>query len=234
MSRLATAIAAVLLAGWSLSACGSSGGGAGTSSGARTAPATSAQQAGACAAVAAPQAKGRQTVAKPTLRLDPARTYTAKLRTNCGEIDVRLDVRRAPKTTASFVYLARRGFFDGLTFHRVARAPDGTPFVIQGGDPFGDGQGGPGYQIVEPPPTGLQYGHGVVAMAKTQTDPPGASGSQFFIVTGTDAQLPSDYALVGSVSSGDAVAAHIAAAQTDANERPLAPIVIEHVTIATS
>jgi peptidyl-prolyl cis-trans isomerase B (cyclophilin B) len=229
-------MAAALLGAWSLSACGSSAGGVGSgpSTGTGTAPAASPQHTGACAGVAAPQAKGPQRLAKPTLRLDPARTYTAKLQTNCGELDLRLDVRRAPKTTASFVYLARRRFFDGLTFHRVARAPDGTPFVIQGGDPLGNGQGGPGYQIVEPPPTGLRYGHGVVAMAKTQADPRGASGSQFFIVTGNDAQLPPDYALVGSVSSGDAVAARIGAAQTDANERPLAPIVIERVTIATS
>jgi peptidyl-prolyl cis-trans isomerase B (cyclophilin B) len=224
---LATTLTLIALA---LGACGSSSKPAVSTK--STTPAASSPA--ACPKVAQPASNGPQRLPKPTLRLDPAKRYTARLQTSCGEIDIALDVRRAPKTAASFVYLARKGFFDGLTFHRVSRAPDGTPFVIQGGDPLGTGAGGPGYQVVEPPPAGLQYGHGVVAMAKTQTDPAGASGSQFFIVSGGDAGLPADYALLGTVSGGDAVVARIAAVATDAAERPLQPVVIQRVTIATS
>src|SRR5439155_1334669 len=82
-------------------------------------------------------------------------------------------------------------------FHRIVPG-----FVIQGGDPKGDGTGGPGYKVVEAPPKTLQYTKGVVAMAKTQLEAAGTSGSQFFVVTGEDAQLPADYALLGKVTGG--------------------------------
>jgi peptidyl-prolyl cis-trans isomerase B (cyclophilin B) len=107
-----------------------------------------------------------------------------------------LDVAQSPKTSASFYSLVKSGFFDGLTFHRVAAG-----FVIQGGDPTGTGAGGPGYTVVEAPPKDTQYVLGDVAMAKTQAQPPGASGSQFFIVTASNATqsagLTPDYALLG-------------------------------------
>lgn len=187
---------------------------------------------GGCSQVSAPTPKGPEHLRRPTLRLDPKRRWTERLVTNCGEIDITLDVRAAPRTAASIVYLTRRGFFDGLTFHRVASQPDGTPFVIQGGDPLGDGSGGPGYTVVEPPPAGTRYVHGTVAMAKTQTDPRGASGSQFFIVSGAAAPLPPDYALLGEVSAGDDVVRRIAALKTDPGERPLSPVVIEHALVS--
>src|SRR5207244_2334132 len=83
-------------------------------------------------------------------------------------------------------------------FHRVV-----PQFVIQGGDPLGNGTGGPGYEVVEPPPKGTVYRRGVVAMAKTAVQPPGASGSQFFVVTAAaDAGLPPVYAVLGRVTSG--------------------------------
>ncbi len=90
------------------------------------------------------------------------------LTTNCGTIEIQLDVRQAPRTASSFAYLVKRGFYNGLTFHRVVAG-----FVIQGGDPYGDGSGGPGYTIVEPPPREPPVHQGTVAMAKTSTDPPG-------------------------------------------------------------
>jgi cyclophilin family peptidyl-prolyl cis-trans isomerase len=226
--RRPLAAATSTLVALALGACGSTSKPASTT----TSPVATGASA-ACPKVAQPAPKGPQRLHRPTLRLDPARRYTARLQTSCGEIDIALAVRRAPRTAASFVYLAQKHFFDGLTFHRVARAPDGTPFVVQGGDPLGTGAGGPGYQVVEPPPASLRYTHGVVAMAKTQADPPGASGSQFFIVSGADAGLPPDYALVGQVSAGDAVVGQIAAVPTDSNERPLQPVVIERVTITT-
>jgi cyclophilin family peptidyl-prolyl cis-trans isomerase len=226
--RRPLAAASLTLVALALGACGSS-----SKPASSTTSAAAGTPSGGCPKVAQPAPKGPHHLAKPTLRLDPAKRYTARLQTSCGEIDIALDVRRAPKTAASFVYLAQKQFFDGLAFHRVSRAPDGTPFVIQGGDPLGTGAGGPGYQVVEPPPASLRYTHGVVAMAKTQADPAGASGSQFFIVSGADAGLPPDYALVGQLSGGDAVVAKIASVPTDANERPQLPVVIGHVTITT-
>jgi cyclophilin family peptidyl-prolyl cis-trans isomerase len=180
-----------------------------------------------CAKVAAPPGKGAGHVKKPTTKLDPKRTYTAVVKTSCGEFEIALDVKRAPKTTASFAYLARRHFFDKTTFHRIVPG-----FVIQGGDPVGDGSGGPGYTVVEPPPRSLGYTRGVVAMAKAGNEPPGASGSQFYVVTGEDAGLPPDYALLGKVTQGQDVVDTIGTTPTDPNtERPLDPVVIDSITI---
>lgn len=120
------------------------------------------------------------------------------MRTSEGDFTVDLETADAPETTNSFAYLAQNGFYDGLTFHRIVPG-----FVIQGGDPEGDGTGGPGYEVVEEPPSDLEYEPGVVAMAKGGTDPPGSSGSQFFVVTGDEASsLPPEYALVGRVAAG--------------------------------
>ena len=136
-----------------------------------------------CQKVAAPAPKGEQHLSKPTTTLAAGKRYDVDLQTNCGTITIRLATGRAPKTSASFADLVKRGFYDGLTFHRIVH-----DFVIQGGDPLGTGLGGPGYTVVEKPPGDLAYTTGVVAMAKTEADPPGASGSQFFIVTAPDAR----------------------------------------------
>jgi peptidyl-prolyl cis-trans isomerase B (cyclophilin B) len=103
--------------------------------------------------------------------------------------------------------------------------------VIQGGDPKGNGSGGPGYSIVEPPPEDLVYDKGVVAMAKTQIEDPGTSGSQFFVVTGEDAQLPPEYALLGKVTEGQDVVDLIGVAPVGPDEQPVDPIVIQKITI---
>jgi peptidyl-prolyl cis-trans isomerase B (cyclophilin B) len=151
------------------------------------------------------------------------------LATNCGAIEIRLDVRRAPRTAASFAYLVRRGFYNDLTFHRVA-----ANFVIQGGDPNGDGSGGPGYTVVEAPPANLHYTLGTVAMAKTGTDPSGASGSQFFIVTTDEAPLPAQYALVGKVVGSLAGVQTIAKLPTipPQDGAPEQPVVISRATLS--
>jgi peptidyl-prolyl cis-trans isomerase B (cyclophilin B) len=182
-----------------------------------------------------PQPKGEQHLDKPTTRLDPRRSYTVKLVTNCGEIDIRLAVRRAPKTAASVAYLVGKGFYDGLTFHRIAHDQVGGDFVIQGGDPLGTGEGGPGYQVTERPPSALRYTRGMVAMAKTELEPPGTSGSQFFIVTAEDTPLPPDYAFVGTVKDGDDVVSRIAAAKAGPppGEAPRWPVVIERALLVT-
>ena len=112
--------------------------------------------------VPVPAPKGNGHLSAPHLRLDPHRTYTVTIVTNCGTFAFALDVAQSPKTSASFYSLVKRRFFDGLTFHRVAAG-----FVIQGGDPTGTGGGGPGYTVVEAPPRNTQYVLGDVAMAKT-------------------------------------------------------------------
>jgi peptidyl-prolyl cis-trans isomerase B (cyclophilin B) len=184
-----------------------------------------------CLQVAKPKPKGRQHLPKPNLKLKPG--ATAIVETSCGNFAIALDVKRAPKTSASFAYLAKRGFYNSLTIHRIVPG-----FVIQGGDPLGTGQGGPGYSVVEAPPSGLHYTRGVVAMAKTEIEDPGTSGSQFFIVTGPDAQLPADYALVGQVSAGMNVVDRIATQSTNQTspdpslrEQPARPIVIRRIEI---
>ncbi len=155
--------------------------------------------------------------------------------TNCGRFAFTLDVKDSPKTSASFYSLVKRGFYTGLTFHRVAAG-----FVIQGGDPTGTGAGGPGYSVVEPPPQNTQYVKGDVAMAKTATDPSGASGSQFFIVTAANvtqsAGLTPDYALVGKVVSGQSVVDAIGALPTTppSDGTPSPAVVMSSVTVAVS
>jgi peptidyl-prolyl cis-trans isomerase B (cyclophilin B) len=167
---------------------------------------------------------------KPKTKLDPAKTYVATVKTNCGSFEITLDAKRAPKTGGSFKHLVDEGFFDGLTFHRVSPG-----FVIQGGDPAGDGSGGPGYSIVEAPPNDLQYVKGVVAMAKTEIEEAGTSGSQFFVVTGDNPPpLPPDYALLGKVTEGQNIADLIGAVPIGPTEQPVDPIVIESITIEES
>jgi peptidyl-prolyl cis-trans isomerase B (cyclophilin B) len=188
-----------------------------------------------CHAVPVPAPKGRQHLPPPKLALDPRRTYTVTVSTNCGKFAFTLDLKDSPKTSASFYSLVKRGFFNGLTFQRVA-----SGFVIQGGDPIGNGTGGPGYTVVEPPPGGTPYVRGDVAMAKTQTQPPGASGSQFFIVTAANATqsagLTPDYALLGKIVSGQNVVAAIGSLPTNpqGDGAPTPAVVMSSVTVAGS
>jgi peptidyl-prolyl cis-trans isomerase B (cyclophilin B) len=159
--------------------------------------------------------------------LDTAKSYNVTVRTSLGIFAFSLDVKDSPCTTSSFAHLARDGFFDGLTFHRIVPG-----FVIQGGDPKGDGTGGPGYTVVDTPPADARYVRGVVAMAKTGAEPPGTSGSQFFVVTGADAGLPPDYALLGRVTKGLGVVERIGRAPTNPQtEQPLRRIAIRRIAV---
>jgi cyclophilin family peptidyl-prolyl cis-trans isomerase len=115
------------------------------------------------------------------------------MQTSCGPITIRLDRARGGPIPNSIAFLVTKHFYDGLTFHRVVPG-----FVLQGGDPKGDGTGGPGYTVVGPVPAGYHYHLGDVAMAKTQVDPPGTAGSQFFVISGpAGVSLPTDYGLLG-------------------------------------
>jgi peptidyl-prolyl cis-trans isomerase B (cyclophilin B) len=167
--------------------------------------------------------KGNGGVEIPAL--DSNHSYDAIVETSEGTFTIELATKEAPKTTASFVSLARKGFFDGTIFHRIVPG-----FVIQGGDPTGTGTGGPGYTTVEPPPRSLRYTRGVVAMAKTATAPAGSAGSQFFVVTAADAGLRPEYALLGRVSAGEDVVEAIGKLG-DASQRPTKRVEIESVQI---
>jgi peptidyl-prolyl cis-trans isomerase B (cyclophilin B) len=139
---------------------------------------------------------------KPEQVIDPARKYQATIATDKGDIVISLDPAKAPKTVNNFVFLAREGYYDGLTFHRVV--PD---FVIQGGCPEGSGRGGPGYRFEDEPVQG-EYIAGAVAMANAG---PNTNGSQFFICTVDDRQkLGKQYNLFGQVVKGMDVVQDIA------------------------
>ena len=149
-----------------------------------------------CTSVSAPKGHAIKEP-KPTTRLSQSKTYDVTLLTNCGSFTIRLAVKTSPETTASFVSLVQKGYFDHTVFHRIVPG-----FVIQGGDPTATGGGGPGYTTVDPPPASTRYTLGLAAMAKTATEPSGAAGSQFFVVTAPDAQLPPAYAVLGHVVRG--------------------------------
>jgi cyclophilin family peptidyl-prolyl cis-trans isomerase len=151
-----------------------------------------------CVATKPAAAKPATYKTAPPMTIDTAKTYTAKMSTTCGNITIALAAKAAPKTVNSFVFLAKRHFYDGLPFHRVAK-----DFVVQGGDPKGDGTGGPGYKLpTEPPKSG--YTAGSVAMANAG---PNTTGSQFFL-TWNDAGAkglggpPYLYSILGHVTKG--------------------------------
>jgi cyclophilin family peptidyl-prolyl cis-trans isomerase len=166
---------------------------------------------------------------RPKAKLDPAKTYRLVFQTNCGAFAVTLNQKLAPNTTASLVSLARRGFFTDTFFHRIVPG-----FVIQGGDPTGRGTGGPGYKTVDRPPKNAKYTHGVVAMAKAASEPPGTSGSQFFVVTAPDAGLPAEYAIVGKVTDGLDVVDRIGKLGDPNTEQPTEAVVIRRARVQAS
>jgi cyclophilin family peptidyl-prolyl cis-trans isomerase len=157
------------------------------------------------------------------------------LQTNFGEIKIQLFEQDAPKTSANFVSLAEKGFYDGLTFHRVIKG-----FMIQGGDPNCNpstgsgpcGAGGPGYQFedeLNPNTDSYKAGYqkGVVAMANAG---PNTNGSQFFIML-EDYPLPKNYTIFGEVIASQEIVDAIGQVQTDARDKPLQPVVMEKVTV---
>ena len=158
--------------------------------------------------------------------LDKSKACTVDVHTNFGDFDIRLDVKDSPCTTSSFAALVRKRFFDGTRFHRIVPG-----FVIQGGDPTGTGQGGPGYTVRDVPPGNAAYTKGVVAMAKTSAEPTGTSGSQFFVVTGANAGLPAQYALLGVVTKGLPVVDRIGKLGNPVNERPTRKVVVLKMTV---
>ena len=219
--RIPLLLALLLASAALLAACGSS-----DDTGTTEADSTSGGS--PCESVDAPPAKKDADLPAP--KDDEPTAAGVTFDTSCGSFTVTFD-DRAPKTAASFQYLAEEGFYDDTVFHRVVPG-----FVIQGGDPLGTdpakaGTGGPGYSVDEKPPSDLSYTKGIVAMAKSQVEPPGRSGSQFYVVTGADAGLPPDYALVGEVTDGmDTVEAIDALGTPGADGPPTQTVVIESAT----
>lgn len=160
----------------------------------------------------------------PPMIIDIAKTYTATMVTSKGTLEIVLDPLAAPVTVNNFVFLARWHYFDGVVFHRVIPG-----FVLQGGDPTGNGTGGPGYRFKDELPKPGRYELGSLAMANAG---PNTNGSQFFVISGPDGmRLPPLYALFGKVVKGlDVVAAinDIGSPSGTPRER----VVIESVTVS--
>jgi len=183
---------------------------------------------GECSSVDAPEPHDPGSKEAPAAALDDGKTYTLTFETNCGSFTVTLDTDLAPNTAASLVALARDGYFDDTIFHRIV--PD---FVIQGGDPTQSGSGGPGYSTVDVPPSDAVYTKGTVAMAKSEIEAPGTAGSQFFVVTVDETDLPPQYAIVGEVTAGIETIDRIGALGVP-DGPPSQPVVIDSVTVTES
>lgn len=165
------------------------------------------------------------------MQIDPSQTYSAILETSMGRIKIELWAKEAPKTVNNFVFLARQGFYDGTTFHRIIK-----DFMIQGGDPLGDGTGGPGYRFEDELPVKHSYEPGIVAMANAG---PNTQGSQFFICNGPNARgldTRPNYTQFGRVVEGMEVVLAISSVEVEANKwgelsKPKEPVVINRVTV---
>lgn len=163
----------------------------------------------------------------PTMTIDNKKSYTATLKTSMGEIEIELFANKTPNTVNNFVFLARDAFYDKTVFHRVIK-----DFMIQGGDPKGDGTGGPGYRFNDEKFTG-EYTKGIVAMANAG---PNTNGSQFFIMH-KDVGLPKNYVIFGKVIKGIEVVDKIAASEVTSSasgerSKPVKPLILESVTIS--
>lgn len=148
---------------------------------------------------------------------------------NGGRIELELDRSAAPNTVRNFLYLANKGFYDGLIFHRIIPG-----FMIQGGCPDGTGMGGPGYGIKgefssNGHPNPIKHKRGVISMARAQS--PNSAGSQFFIMHQDSPHLDGQYAAFGHVVKGMEVVDMIAAASTDRRDRPKEDMRIKSVEL---
>jgi cyclophilin family peptidyl-prolyl cis-trans isomerase len=169
----------------------------------------------------------------PQLTIDEKKSYAATIKTSCGTIELDLFPKEAPLAVNNFVFLAEKKFYDGLIFHRVV-----ANFVIQGGDPKGNGQGGPGYTFKDELDNDLKYELGTLAMANSGAD---TNGSQFFIVAGADGTtLPKSYTIFGKVTKGMDVVQTIDALPTvggsdrSKQDKPLQTVYIESIRITSS
>lgn len=170
---------------------------------------------------------GKNYPKPPEMKINPNKKYTATLNTNKGIVKIELFTKETPITVNNFVFLARDGFYNGTIFHRVIKG-----FMIQGGDPKGDGTGGPGYKFNDEKIT-RNYTRGIVAMANSG---PNTNGSQFFIMH-KDTDLPKNYVIFGKVIEGLETVDKITQVPVTGNgmgenSKPAEKIILEKVTIA--
>ena len=162
----------------------------------------------------------------PEAIIDINKSYTAVLHTEAGDIEVALAAKETPITVNNFVWLSQKGFYNGTIFHRVLKG-----FMIQGGDPKGDGTGGPGYQFKDEAFSG-EYTRGTIAMANAG---PNTNGSQFFIMH-ADYPLPKNYVIFGHVTKGLEAVDKIATAPVTTGpsgepSKPITPVKVTSVEI---
>ena len=194
----------------------------------KTTETTAATDATTSATVAA--APGKYS-APPPMTIDVDKTYVATVDTTEGSFQITLDPKQAPETVNSFVFLSNEGFYDGTTFHRIVK-----DFVIQGGDPKGDGTGGPGYSLPDEPPAS-GYEQYSVAMANSGS---GSTGSQFFVVTTSQGAKnlggpPYLYSALGTVTSGkDTVEKINGLGSSSSQGTPTQVVTINKITITES
>ncbi|UKS26311.1 peptidylprolyl isomerase [Paenibacillus sp. HWE-109] len=174
---------------------------------------------------------GDRYSSSPSMSIATNRSYQATIETTKGSFRIELFAKDAPKTVNNFLFLAREGFYDDVTFHRVLKN-----FVIQAGDPSGTGRGGPGYSFEDELNNGHKYEPGIVAMANSG---PNTNGSQFFICTGTDSDylntIP-NYTIFGKVIEGMDVVLDLASTPVEQNgnqekSKPIETISIKNVAI---
>ena len=167
--------------------------------------------------------KGQPMTKAPEMQIDKNKSYTAKIQTSKGDFELKLFPKEAPKTVNNFVYLAKKGFYDGTIFHRVIK-----DFMIQGGDPQGTGMGGPGYKF-EDEINSIKLVRGKLAMANAG---PNTNGSQFFIVTAQETPwLDGKHTVFGELTTGLEVVLEIEKVEKDQNDKPAEEIALKKVTI---
>jgi peptidylprolyl isomerase len=165
--------------------------------------------------------------AAPEMGIDPSKRYTATMETSKGTLVIALDPIAAPITVNNFVFLAAQHYYDGIIFHRIIQG-----FVCQGGDPDGNGRGGPGYKFVDELPKPGKYQIGSLAMANAG---PNTNGSQFFLISGpSGVGLPPAYSLFGQVVKGLDIVEMMQNVPTGPGDRPKDDVVIRSVTITVA
>lgn len=178
-----------------------------------------------------PAAAPKQWASPPEMKINPDKQYIATMKTSLGDIKIELFAKDAPLAVNNFVFLSREGFYEGVIFHRIIK-----DFMIQGGDPLGNGTGGPGYRFPDELPVKRSYEPGIVAMANAG---PNTNGSQFFICNGASCKnldMQPNYVQIGKVVDGMAVVQKISNVETTlggdrAMSKPVNPPVIKSVVI---
>jgi peptidyl-prolyl cis-trans isomerase B (cyclophilin B) len=175
----------------------------------------------------------KQYTAPPPMTIDTAKTYTAVIKTEKGDVTVQLNAKDAPTTVNNFVYLAKDGFYNGSTFFRVIADASGTLHYAQAGDPTGTGSGGPGYDLpVES--TSTAFTRGILAMAKPSEAGAPNNGSQFFFTLQDEPTLDGKFTVFGSVTQGLDVLGSLTPRDPQTEQDPAPGARIDSITITES